>query len=40
MTYYDSFSEFAETEHDLKIIMEEATRVAVMLCKNDEEGRR
>lgn len=36
MTYYESFSEFAKNEHDLKILMEEAAKVAVMFGNNPD----
>lgn len=35
MTYYESFS-IAETEHDLKILMKESARVAVMFGNNPD----
>lgn len=35
MTYYESFS-IAATEHDLKILMKEAAKVAVMFGNNPD----
>lgn len=36
MTYYDFFMDFVATEHDLKIQMEKAAKVAVMLGNNPD----